>query len=451
MRKTLYILFFMMMVVVCATAQTPDQANTVFTRGDYASACPMYKKLMAADPSNPVYIYRYARCLGELGQTEQSIRYFESVGERYLTNYFITEQYFRAYRFADAKASIEKYIATINETHERYAQAMKWAELANYATRLLGRTEDVVIYQVDDAPRSSWRAALSLPADAGHIEADGAFVNARGDRRIYSDEEGHLFTQSRLLDEWSEPEQLPFKGQNPFLSGDGVTIYYSWQNEEGLGGLDLYMTRYNTATNTYLQPSALGMPFISTANDYFYAVDEATGCGLVVSDLDCADSLVHIYRFMAPTEEKHYLRDSSDTYIRQMARRQIIRDRTTYTASAADEDLEQTPSVLEEDQPEQPDFRFVLNDSVVYTHLSDFHNDEARTLYLQYEDILQQIADEEAQLAQKRTAYSLAETPEEKKQFVPVILALEQDILRLKREAAPLPNEVRKQEGQRAE
>lgn len=444
MKRQLTILL-LALFAIAAMAQTPQQADAAFTRGDYGMACMMYKRLLAGDRSNPLFMYRYARCLGELGQTEESIRYFEAVGDRYLTNYFITEQYLKAYRFADAKASIDKYLATINETHERYPRAMEWSERADYAAKLFARTEDVVIFSVEDAPRSAWMQALHLPSDAGHLEADGTFVNARGDRRIYSDAEGHLFIQSRLLDEWSEPEQLPFKGRHPFLSGDGVTIYYSWDSGNGLGGLDLYMTRYNTANNTYLQPAALGMPFVSTANDYFYAVDEAADWGLVVSDLDCADSLVHIYRFVAPKEERHYLRDSSDTYVSRMARRQIIRPRTTHVTSepAAAEPIS---SALVEDEPEQPDFRFVLNDSVVYTHLRDFRSDEARTLYLQYEDIQQQIADEEAQLAQKREAYLQAETAEEKQSFVPVILALEQDILRLKREAAAIPNEVRKQE-----
>ena len=47
---------------------------------------------------------------------------------------------------------------------------------------------------------------------------------------------------------------------------DGVTIYYA-SDGEGLGGYDIFVTRYNTNTDTYLVPENVGMPFNSPYND----------------------------------------------------------------------------------------------------------------------------------------------------------------------------------------
>lgn len=55
---------------------------------------------------------------------------------------------------------------------------------------------------------------------------------------------------------------------------DGVTIYYA-SDGEGLGGYDIFVTRYNTNTDTYLVPENVGMPFNSPYNDYMYVIDDS--------------------------------------------------------------------------------------------------------------------------------------------------------------------------------
>jgi hypothetical protein len=35
---------------------------------------------------------------------------------------------------------------------------------------------------------------------------------------------------------------------------DGITIYYASDNENSMGGYDIFVTRYNTGTDTFLNP-----------------------------------------------------------------------------------------------------------------------------------------------------------------------------------------------------
>jgi len=439
MIKRLFSIFLLAATCGTAVGQTAQSADALFKCGKWEEACKEYRQLARMDSRNDVFVYRYARCLGELGQTDESIEQFGKVSNIPLRDYFLAKEYIKAYRFTEAKETIGLYIESIRPTHERYASAMQMLETAEKGERWINRVEDVHIYAAEEVPSKGWRKQLMLSKEAGKIRPDGSFVNSLGDRRIYSDSLDHLYTQSRLLDEWSEPERLPFDGQNPFLASDGVTIYYSQASDEGLGGYDLYMSRYNTATNSYLQPSMLGMPYSSQENDLFYAFDEMTGKGGFVSEK--SDSTVMIYRFV-PREERRYLRDSSAVYVSRMARRQIIRPLQPTHVQTETAEPESSP-LLEDEYIPEGDFRFVLNDSTVYTVLEDFQSDSARALYTQYQDIQEQIAEEEADLETYRETYLNSESAEEKERLTPLILSLEKDVARLKSEAATLPNEIR--------
>lgn len=325
-------------------AQNATTADALFKQGDWPAALAQYKKLHRQDPANYIYTYRYARCLGELGRPDEAIPLFETVTNIVLKDFFIAREYYKVYRFGDAVIALDTYLANITPENERYEKAMALREKAETAARWLARTEDVSIYSVSTISSAHWRDSLCLSKDAGTITSNGEYRNARGDLRLFSDSLHHLYIQSRLMDEWEEPEQLPFDGINPFLATDGITIYYSQQSPDGLGGYDLYMSRLNTATHTFLQPAMLGMPYSSTGDDLFFAVDDASQQGLFVSALN--DSTVQLFRFL-PKDEKQYLRNADDATLRQMARRmKMTTDPSPAPASAASNGEEHLHSPL---------------------------------------------------------------------------------------------------------
>ena len=68
------------------------------------------------------------------------------------------------------------------------------------------------------------------------------------------------------------------------MQADGVTLYFAAESDDGLGGLDLYVTRFNQETGKYVRPENLGLPYNSPANDYLFATDETAGVALLVTD-----------------------------------------------------------------------------------------------------------------------------------------------------------------------
>lgn len=456
MRK---ILFFISVLVLSASvsAQNPQRAEALFTEGDYSAALPIYAALHKQSPKTPLYTYRLARCEQELGKSEEAILHFEEAGERYvLRNFYLGELYFDTYRFEQAQEAYAAYLENISETHERYDYVVEQAHRAERAARLLARIEDVAVIDSVSFPPAALQEYVPLSADQGKIIVENgeySYLNQRGDRRylaVYDSLTSRrlICCQQRLLDDWSALDTLPesvnkFSDHSfPFLMPDGLTLYYAARSESGLGGWDIYMTKFNPATGSYLTPEMLGMPFCSPGDDILYYIDEASGRGYFFSNRSQGGHWVR-YTFL-PSDRKSFLRDSSNTYLRTYARMEVLR------MPAQDESVEMQPStspaisVLPVAQA--PSWRMVINDSTVYTSLEEFRSADAKAMAEQYLDLLEQIDEENEDLQLQRKAYVDAETDADKKAMRPILLSLEKDLVRLKHEAADMLKQIRRME-----
>lgn len=99
-----------------------------------------------------------------------------------------------------------------------------------------------------------------------------------------------ILQRSKMGDRWGRGTLLPgsvneaVNASFPYVLTDGVTIYYAADGENSMGGYDIFVTRYNTDTDTYLTPENVGMPFNSPYNDYMYVIDEFSNLGWFASD-----------------------------------------------------------------------------------------------------------------------------------------------------------------------
>ena len=118
------------------------------------------------------------------------------------------------------------------------------------------------------------------------------------------DESGawNLMFSKKLNDTlWSAPqilnENITTMGNEilPHLSPDGKTLYFASNGHYGMGGYDLYMSKWNDETGDWDTAHNLGFPFSSTGNDYLYY---NTPCGMFTvfsSDRESSGNEVTIY------------------------------------------------------------------------------------------------------------------------------------------------------------
>ena len=291
-----------------------------------------------------------------------------------------------------------------------------------------------------------------------------AYVTEKGDRIYLSDSTSgnmDLAVSRRLLDGWeTEPldANLNRPGSHechPYLLSDGITLYFASDRPDGLGGFDLYVSRYNSVTESYYAPELLPMPFNSFGNDYLYLVDEQIGRGYLVSDRRQAPDSVVIYTFL-PNQARQPLKGLPPEEMRSRAELRAIAD--TWDGLNADsvcaaldsayrESLRfQTAFVADnEEEPADGPGEFLLCDGQTCHGESDFQSAEARSQYRRYVQCLAESRQTDNELAKAREQYGQADEPT-RQAAAKLILELESRQRSLRRELSALEQQIRQTE-----
>lgn len=265
------------------------------------------------------------------------------------------------------------------------------------------------------------------------------YANELGSQCYYSIEQEdstmQLYSSMNINCRWSHP--LPLQGINedslfhrvnyPFMMGDGQTFYFAAEGDDGLGGYDIYVTRYDADDNQFLRPANIGMPFNSEANDYLYVIDEYSNLGWFATDRNQPADSVCIYTFIPPqTRQTYNASGFSPEEIASFARIDRIADTWT-DETAYQEALQRLQKVVGQEHVKTvvSDFHFIINDDVVYTRASDFKVNgnlsrfqKLTTLNKQYDRLVKA-------LDRARDYYAIA-SEKERNELRPEILASEQ-------------------------
>ncbi|HBK93693.1 MAG TPA: hypothetical protein DDZ69_01565, partial [Porphyromonadaceae bacterium] len=235
--------------------------------------------------------------------------------------------------------------------------------------------------------------------------------NERQDKIYYPQDDSisgsNLYTMEKLLDSFGNEKRLSEsinqEGNQayPFVMPDGLTIYFSSTGHGSLGGYDLFVTRYNLATNSYLTPNQLNMPFNSPFNDYMMAIDEEKGIGWFASDRFQPKDSVCVYTFV-PSPEVVLLENEDASYLANRARISSIKEswKPDIDYSALLQRSHKTTAPQKTTQ--KKDFTFVINDEKTYYTLTDFKNATARSLFSQAINLKTRLNQQEKDLSEKR-------------------------------------------------
>ena len=192
-------------------------------------------------------------------------------------------------------------------------------------TNMREMTQLIIIVDSIVVNKDQFLASIRLSSECGQLMNTGAFfrnqlqgtlyLNEMGNKVYFSQPDGHqqqLYTADKLGNEWSKPQPLQGLSEGideasyPFMLTDGLTFYFAGKGEESIGGYDIYMTRYDSRSGSFLKPENIGMPFNSEANDYMYAIDEANRIGYFASDRRQPEGKVCIYIFIPSDTRKTY-------------------------------------------------------------------------------------------------------------------------------------------------
>lgn len=295
---------------------------------------------------------------------------------------------------------------------------------------------------------STYEAFFNRPAQV----ALGVFKNEFGDRCYYADGDTlatALYSIDFLGNGWSKPRELTELGGDyqspnyPFLQADGTTLFFAAKGDNSLGGYDIFMTRYDNENARFYRPENYGLPFNSTANDYFIAFDEVNELGYLVSDRYQPAGMVCIYTFVPQFPRVSFEdEDLSDDQLRRFARLTSISD--TWRFGDRQEALERYQNMLRQQARKSSgsSFSFVINDQLTYHQLSDFRSPQSRQLYKQYAELESTLATDVRTLEMQRDKYANA-SAREQRQMKESMLRLEHQILESQPRLAQMAKEIR--------
>ena len=249
-----------------------------------------------------------------------------------------------------------------------------------------------------------------------------AFLNEMGNKVYFSkpDFDGRLklYTSDKLGNGWSEAVRLQgldegiSEANYPFMLNDGITLYFAAKGDESIGGYDIFFTRYDSRSGSFLKPENIGMPFNSEANDYMYAADEESGIGYFVSDRRQPEDKVCVYIFILPETRRSY--DPSrytEQQIRDLA--DIVSIADTWgngserrAALARLKAIGTTDSQTVVDKASSANTAIVINDRLTYTSVNDFRSPKAANHYRELLKARERQATLEAELQKSRDRYA---------------------------------------------
>lgn len=468
--KKKYILFFLFCITLTSVSgQTLEQARIMFTKGQYEQAKPVFKRYVKQQPGNANYNYWYGVCCLKTGEPQESLKYLETAVQKRIQNapLYLGEAYNEVYRFEDAVNSYEEYIAAQSKRKQPTEAAEKLLEKTKANLRMLRGVEEVCVIDSFVVDKANFLSAYKISEEAGKLFTYNDYFKTQGDHpgtvyqtelgnRIYYSELGkdntlNILAKNKMLDEWSKGTELPgsinssANANYPYVMSDGVTIYYTSDNGESMGGYDIFVTRYNTATDTYLMPENIGMPFNSPFNDYMYVVDDYSNLGWFASDRYQPEGKVCIYVFIPNTSKQTYNYESMDPkLLAGLAQLHSLKD--TWKNQRKVSEARQRLSAVTYTKPQQvqeAEFEFVIDDNHTYYHLSDFKSPKAKELFLKYEQLSNDFKQQSNKLSGLRDSYAGANKVDKPK-MAPAILDLEkrvqQMLIELEKQAVSIRN-----------
>lgn len=306
-----------------------------------------------------------------------------------------------------AKKAVAKPVAKADAMSARQSKMFE---------EMLDNTQRLFVIDSVVVDRSQVVGAIALPPDLGRMvpyeqmfndgQGNGShvYINGFGNKCYFAlnDTTGtsRMFVCEKLGAAWSTPQQI--KGLDsslrhitcPFMTSNGETMYFAAKSDtEGLGGYDIFMTRYDADEGTFLDAENVGLPYNSTDDDFLYAEDDVHGFAWLATTRRQPEGKACIYVIKTAKKRANYDADEYDEHkLTQLAKLTRIRE-TWPTPQQRDEAMRQLAALRRgtgNSDNAEGGTAFVVNDELTVDGTDGLAHAESRALYAQLTKLQQQ-------------------------------------------------------------
>lgn len=362
------------------------------------------------------------------------------------------------FAFTSTQAQKKKVVKK-KETKAKVVATDKKVDNSLFAT-MLPNTDKLLVVDSMVVDKKSFLKHLDLQNENGYvgIENDNAwFINALKNKKIYAS--GDSLSGRKLIlayyvnSKWEDRRPISelntiFSDINfPFLMPDATTLFFSAKGHNSIGGFDIYTTRLDVDNGGFYIPDNYGLPYNSTANDYFLAIDERNNLGWLVSDRYQPEDKVCIYIFVPNKNRVKLAQEGFDNNtIKKLAQLNSIQDTWNFgNKQEAMRNLERLRTQRNVENKGRESVLFIVNDKIKYTSLSQFKSNKSKQLFAKLEDNKQLVAKQKTELENLRIQYKQANKAKQSS-LKQDILFIEKQLMKYQREQEELEQNIRELE-----
>ncbi len=472
MRKKHILFILLCLYTFTLPAQSLEEAKKLFESGLYAQAKPVFQKYIKSNPGNPSYHFWYGACCYETGEKNLAEKHLIISANKKIQESFryLGQLYSEQYRYEEAEKNYTTYISMLAKGKKSTSEADSILKKIHLGAQMIKGVEKVTFIDSLVVDKKGFLNAYKISDECGNLLTYNSFFETAGNdegtvyetqlkNRLYYGNKGksnhlNIYTKNKLLNQWSEGAPLPQSINSgddvnyPFVLSDGTTLYYASKGEGSMGGYDIFVTRFNSDTNSYLTSENVGMPFNSPFNDYMFVIDEYNNLGWFASDRYQPKDKVCIYIFIPNQSKQTYNFDPADNMtLVSLAKITSLKDswkERTAEVKSAKERLSAAMNRKPIEKIEQ-DFNFVINDQITYTKLTDFTSPKAIELVKEWKQTLSDYNIQAKKLEKQRELFS-GSKPEMRKSLTAGIVDLEKRVEQIGEETKTLEVSIRNEE-----
>ncbi len=317
-----------------------------FFNEDYVQSYQGFSQLLSLYPREEVFNYYYGACLVKLNNNIKSgIDYLKYAAAKDINpaNFYIGLGYHYSYDFNQALQFYEVYKQNAKQKDIVNFEVEQYITMAKHGIDLVKYAYELKVLSTKNINRDNFYYSYNLKDFGGEIIVKTDQFKGKADKEIrevdlmyISDIHNALFFSSygdskknsldiymsrKEKDNWSAPQKLPntintkYDEAFPFLSEDGITLYYSSKGHNSMGGYDIFKTTWDVKNNVWSEPKNLDFPINTPFDDIMYSVDRYDETAYFASNRDTKNDKITVFRILTePDPQKRKLETMADIY-----------------------------------------------------------------------------------------------------------------------------------------
>ncbi|HOK37692.1 MAG TPA: hypothetical protein P5538_00890 [Bacteroidales bacterium] len=302
---------------------------TQFKDKDYYEAYKGFSQLLSVYPVEPVFNFYYGACFVLIDENLQNARkYLEYAAGKgiYQAKFFIGLSYHNEYEFEKALVFYEEFKNSAKRSEIKEYDLDRFIRIANNGIELINYAYNLKVISTKKVNENNFYYSYNLKDFEGDIiiktpefkskldsrikHADLMYISERHNVLFYSSYGENtktgldIYVSQKINDQWTPGIKLPaeinteYDEAFPFLSEDGLTLYFSSKGHNSMGGYDIFKSDFDPKTNTWTQAVNLDFPINTPYDEIMFAVDSFYETAFFSSKRETRPGQINVYRIL---------------------------------------------------------------------------------------------------------------------------------------------------------